>query len=80
MSIDESSRSVEIRQARRIIGRALLEDSSFKKSYIADVASLLYDECGGGVRPIEDHEMRNKLAWNILRLIFFDKGSPVPYL
>lgn len=58
----------EIKKARRTIRKAFKKDPDFKKTYIANVAMYLHDECQGLDMTVKT--IRESSAEGIINLIF----------
>jgi hypothetical protein len=55
--------------ARQIIKEAFEQDDDFLRSYVDNVAMLLYDEAQGA--PFKVKEVRDQIAKSILKKIFW---------
>ena len=57
---------MRVKKARKIMRKAFNKDYAFYESYQSNIAMLLYDKAG-----ITDYNERNKIAKEIMRLIFW---------
>jgi len=55
-----------IKRARKVMRKAFEKDQGFYEGYHSNIAMLLHDKCG-----ITDYSERNKIAKEIMRLIFW---------